>query len=148
MTLNELRVGSIVTHPLFETPTNVKAIAFNGLYIGTKDGLPLHIDDFKPVKITDEVLELLHFVKMKDTALGIGEFDWWETDDISLTHIHKGLYGIHGFTLIFLPGRNDSPPSEFTDITETFKLIRKYNREALLIQMMRDSERDGLYDIE
>ncbi len=40
----------------------------------------------------DEVLELLHFVKMKDTALGIGEFDWWETDDISLTHIHKGLY--------------------------------------------------------
>ncbi len=37
MMLNELRVGSIVTHPLFGTPTNVKAIAFNGLYIGTKD---------------------------------------------------------------------------------------------------------------
>ena len=96
MMLNELRVGSIVTHPIFGTPTNVKAIAFNGLYIGTKDGLPLHIDDFKPVKITDEVLESLHFVKMKDTAPGIGEFDWWETDDISLTHIHKGLYGIDG----------------------------------------------------
>jgi predicted metal-binding protein len=50
--------------------------------------------------------------------------------------------------LIFLPGRNDSPPSEFTDIAETFKLIRKYNREALLVKMMRDSERDGLYDID
>jgi hypothetical protein len=42
----------------------------------------------------------------------------------------------------------DSPPSEFTDIAETFKLIRKYNREALLVKMMRDSERDGLYDID
>jgi hypothetical protein len=94
MTLNELRVGSIVTHPLFGKPTNVKAIAFNGLYIGTKDGLPLHIDDFKPVEITDKVLELLKFVRMVETAPGIGEFDWWETDDVSLTHIHKGLYGI------------------------------------------------------
>jgi hypothetical protein len=35
---------------------------------------------------------------MKDTAVGIGEFDWWETDDISLTHIHKGLYGIEGLS--------------------------------------------------
>jgi hypothetical protein len=38
--------------------------------------------------------------------------------------------GNWGFTLIFLPGRNDSPPSEFTDITEIFKLIRKYVKEA------------------
>ena len=98
MTLNELRVGSIVTHPLFGTPTNVKAIAFNGLYIGTKDGLPLHIDDFKPVEITDKVLELLKFVRMTENALGIGEFDWWETDDLSLTHIHKGLYGVDGLS--------------------------------------------------
>ena len=93
-------MGSIVTHPLFGTPASVKAIAFNGLYIGTKDGLPLHIDDFKPVKITDEVLELLHFVKMKNTAPGIGEFEWWETDDTSLTHIHKGLYGIEGMSIM------------------------------------------------
>jgi len=98
MKLNELRVGSIVTHPLFGEPTSVKAIAFNGLYIGTKDGLPLHIDDFKPVEITDKVLELLKFVRMVDMAPGIGEFDWWETDDISLTHIHKGLYGVQGLS--------------------------------------------------
>ena len=98
MTLNELRVGSIVTHPLFGTPTKVRSIAFNGLYIGTKDGLPLHIEDFRPVEITDEILELLKFVRMVDTAPGIGEFNWWETDDVSLTHIYKGLYGIEGLS--------------------------------------------------
>jgi hypothetical protein len=98
MKLNELRVGSIVTHPLFGTPTSVKAIAFNGLYIGTKDGLPLHIDDFKPVEITDKALELLNFVKIVGTAPGIGEFDWWETDDVSLTYLNKGLYGVQGLT--------------------------------------------------
>ena len=98
MTLNELRVGSVVTHPIFGTPTKVRAIAFNGLYIGTKDGLPLHIEDFRPVEITDEILELLKFVRMVDTAPGIGEFDWWETDDMSLTHIHEGLYGVEGLS--------------------------------------------------
>ena len=98
MMLNELRVGSVVTHPLFGTPTVVKAIAFNGLYIGTKDGLPLHINDFKPVEITNKVLELLNFIKIVGTAPGIGEFDWWETDDVSLTHLHKGLYGIEGLS--------------------------------------------------
>ena len=24
--------------------------------------------------------------------------DWWETDDISLTHIHEGLYGVDGLS--------------------------------------------------
>jgi hypothetical protein len=98
MMLNELRVGSVVTHPLFDDPTAVRAIAFNGLYIGTEDGLPIHIDDFKPIEITDKVLELLKFVRMTNTAPGIGEFDWWETDDVSLTHIHKGLYGVGGLS--------------------------------------------------
>jgi hypothetical protein len=36
--------------------------------------------------------------------------------------------------LIFLPGRNDSPVSEFTDIEETFKLIRKYVKKAKWLQ--------------
>jgi hypothetical protein len=31
---------------------------------------------------------------------------------------------------MFLPGRNDSPPSEFTDIKEIFNLLRKYKREG------------------
>lgn len=98
MTLNELRVGSIVTHPIFGNPAKVRAIAFNGLYIGTEDGLPLHINDFKPVEITNKVLDLLNFIKIVGTAPGIGEFDWWETEDMSLTHIHKGLYGVEGLS--------------------------------------------------
>ena len=98
MKLNELRVGSIVTHPIFGTPTEVRAIAFNGLYIGGVGGVPIHIDDFKPVEITDEILDKLHFVKMTDEAPGIGEFSWWETESISLTHLHSGLYGIQGFS--------------------------------------------------
>ena len=98
MTLNELRVGSVVTHPIFGTPTKVRAMAFNGLYIGTSKGGPIHIDDFRPVEITDKVLELMKFVRMTETAPGIGEFDWWETDDMSLTHIHEGLYGVEGLS--------------------------------------------------
>ena len=98
MKLNELRVGSVVTHPIFGTPTKVRAMAFNGLYIGTPKGGPIHIDDFRPVEITDKVLELMNFVRMTDTAPGIGEFDWWETDGMSLTHIYKGLYGVEGLS--------------------------------------------------
>jgi hypothetical protein len=77
-----------------------------------------------------------------------GNYPWVYIDEICGIKVKEKLYGNHGFTLIFLPGRLDSPPSEFTDIPETFKLIRKYSREALLIQMMRDSEKDGLYDID
>ena len=98
MTLNELRVGSIVTHPIFGTPVAVRAIAFNGLYIGTENGLPLHINDFKPVEITEQILELLHFVRMTAEATGIGEYEWWETDTFSLTHLYKGLYGVEGLS--------------------------------------------------
>lgn len=98
MKLNELRVGSVVTHPLFGTPTVVKAIAFNGLYIGTKDGLPLHIDEFKPVELTDDVLLKLNFVKIVDHVPGIGQYEWWEGESFSLTHVFKGLYGVNGLS--------------------------------------------------
>jgi hypothetical protein len=62
--------------------------------------------------------------------------------------VTEKFYGNHGFTLIFLPGRNDSPPSDFTDIGETFKLIRKYSREDLLVKMMENDQKDGLYDVD
>ena len=78
----------------------------------------------------------------------VGNYPWVYLDEICGIKVKEKFAGNHGFTLIFLPGLTDSPPSEFTDITETFKLIRKYNREALLVKMMRDSEKDGLYDIE
>jgi len=98
MKLNELRVGSIVTHPLFGTPTVVKAIAFNGLYIGTEDGLPIHIDDFKPVELTDDIFYKLNCKKIVDHVPGIGEYDWWSGEDFALTHLYKGLYGVNGLS--------------------------------------------------
>ena len=55
-----------------------------------------------------------------------GNFPWIYIDEICGIKVKEKLYGNHGFTLIFLPGRLDSSPSEFTDITEIFKLIRKY----------------------
>jgi hypothetical protein len=117
--------------------------------IETKFGSYMERED-DPTKLTGDKIKV--FVeRLKKLGIEVklqGNFPWVYIDEICGIKVKEKLYGNHGFTLIFLPGRLDSPPSEFTDITETFKLIRKYNREALLIQMMRDSERDGLYDIE
>ena len=55
-----------------------------------------------------------------------GNFPWVYIDEICGKKVTERFKGNHGFTLIFLPGRYDSPVSEFTDITEIFKLIRKY----------------------
>ena len=55
-----------------------------------------------------------------------GNFPWVYIDEVCGKRVTERFLGNHGFTLIFLPGRNDSPVSEFTDITEIFKLIRKY----------------------
>ena len=78
----------------------------------------------------------------------VGNFPWVYINEICGIKVKEKFAGNHGFTLIFLPGRTDSPPSEFTDIAETFKLIRKYSREALLVKMMEDDQKDGLYDVE
>ena len=55
-----------------------------------------------------------------------GNFPWVYIDEICGKRVTEKFNGNHGFTIIFLPVRNDSPPSEFTDIKEIFKLIRKY----------------------
>ena len=75
-----------------------------------------------------------------------GNFPWVYIDEICGKKVTEKFEANHGFTLIFLPGRNDSPPSEFTDITEIFKLIRKYVREENLVQIMKNDEKDGLYE--
>jgi hypothetical protein len=75
-----------------------------------------------------------------------GNFPWVYIDEICGIRVTERFAANHGFTIIFLPGRNDSPPSEFTDITEIFKLIRKYIREAKLVEMMKNDEKDGLYE--
>jgi len=63
-----------------------------------------------------------------------GNFPWVYIDEICGIRVTESFCGNHGFTLIFLPGRNDSPVSEFTDIEEIFKLIRKYVKEAKVKQ--------------
>jgi hypothetical protein len=116
--------------------------------IETKFGTYMERED-DPTKLTGDKIKV--FVeRLKKLGIEIklqGNFPWVYIDEICGIKVKERFEGNHGFTLIFLPVRNDSPPSEFTDITEIFKLIRKYSREALLIQMMRDSEKDGLYDI-
>jgi hypothetical protein len=64
----------------------------------------------------------------------IGNFPWVYIDEICGIRVTESFAANHGFTLIFLPGRNDSPVSEFTDIEEIFKLIRKYVKEAKVKQ--------------
>ena len=64
-----------------------------------------------------------------------GNFPWVYIDEISGIRVTEKFAANHGFTLIFLPGRNDSPVSEFTDIEEIFKLIRKYVKEAKFRQI-------------
>ena len=76
-----------------------------------------------------------------------GNYPWVYIDEICGIRVKEKFAGNHGFTIIFLPVRNDTPPSDFTDIKETFKLIRKYSREALLIKMMEEDQKNGLYDL-
>ena len=58
-----------------------------------------------------------------------GNYPWVYINYICGKRVTETFEGNHGFTLIFLPGRNDSPPSNFTDIGEIFKLIRTYTQQ-------------------
>lgn len=100
MTIQEVRVGNLVHHPLFGDYTVIRSTAFNGFYIGTPKGNAIHIDDFTPVPISDILLEQMGFRYVEDHAPSIGNFGWWENDEIALTHIHEGLYGIEGMSII------------------------------------------------
>jgi hypothetical protein len=101
-----------------------------------------------PTKLTGDKIKVFveRLKKIGIEVKLVGNYPWVYIDEICGIRVKERFEGNHGFTLIFLPVRNDSPPSEFTDITEIFKLIRKYSREALLVKMMRDSEKDGLYE--
>ena len=54
-----------------------------------------------------------------------GNFPWIYINSINGKRVTETFQANHGFTVAFLPVRNDKE-IEFTDITETFKLIRKY----------------------
>ncbi len=101
-------------------------------------------------KISADKLDV--FVKrLKKIGIDIklsGNFPWVYINEICGIRVTEKFEANHGFTVMFLPGRNDSPPSEFTDITEIFKLIRKYVRQAKLVDIMKMDEKDGLYETE
>jgi len=58
-----------------------------------------------------------------------GNFPWVYLSEINGIRVKENFQANHGFTVMFLPGRNDSPPSEFTDIKEIFNLIKKYTKK-------------------
>ena len=84
-----------------------------------------------PTKLTGDKIKV--FVdRLKKIGIDVklsGNFPWVYIDEICGKRVTEKFEANHGFTLIFLPGRNDSPPSEFTDIKEIFKLLRKYTNE-------------------
>ena len=107
-----------------------------------------YVETESPTKLTGD--KITRFVeRLKKIGIDVklsGNFPWVYIDEICGIRVTEKFEANHGFTLIFLPGRNDSPVSEFTDITEIFKLIRRYSREARLVQMMKDDEENGLYE--
>ena len=81
-------------------------------------------------KISTDKLDV--FVKrLKKIGIDIklsGNFPWIYIQEINGKRVTETFQANHGFTVMFLPGRNDSPVSEFTDIKEIFNLIRKYTK--------------------
>ena len=117
----------------------------------TKEGKFRTYTEVKETSTTTlTMIKITTFVeRLKKIGIDIklpGNFPWVYIDEICGVRVTEKFEANHGFTLIFLPGRNDSPVSEFTDITEIFKLIRKYVRETKLIQIIKDDEKDGLYE--
>lgn len=76
-----------------------------------------------------EIDKLKVFVdRMKSININIklvGNYPWIYIDEINGKRVTEKFEGNHGFTIAFLPVRSDRE-LEFTDISEIFKLIRKY----------------------
>ncbi len=58
-----------------------------------------------------------------------GNFPWIYIDTINGKKVTEKFQGNHGFTVAFLPIRHGQK-MKFTDITEIFKLLRKYTRDV------------------
>ena len=98
----------------------------------TKFGTYIDMETKSNTELTSDKIKV--FVeRLKKLGIEVklqGNFPWVYITEICGKRVTEKFEGNHGFTLIFLPGRNESPPSEFTDITEIFKLIRKYTNET------------------
>ena len=75
-----------------------------------KDKLKVFVDRMKRINVN---------VKL------VGNYPWIYIDEINGKRVTEKFEGNHGFTIAFLPVRSDRE-LEFTDISEIFKLIRKY----------------------
>jgi hypothetical protein len=99
--------------------------------VESKFGTYIKMETETSTKLTGD--KITRFVeRLKKIGIDVklsGNFPWVYIDEICGKRVTEKFAGNHGFTIIFLPGRNDSPPSEFTDITEIFKLLRKYTNE-------------------
>lgn len=58
----------------------------------------------------------------------VGNYPWIYLDGINGKRVTERFQANHGFTIAFLPIQNDKQ-IQFTDISEMFKLIRKYIKE-------------------
>lgn len=54
-----------------------------------------------------------------------GNYPWIYLDKVNGKRVTEKFHADHGFTIAFLPVRKDQP-FHFTDISEIFKIIRKY----------------------
>ena len=104
--------------------------------VKTKFGTYIKMETETSTKLTGD--KITRFVeRLKKIGIDVklsGNFPWVYIDEICGVRVTETFLANHGFTIIFLPGRNDSPVSEFTDIEEIFKLIRKYVKKAKWLQ--------------
>lgn len=116
--------------------------------IETKFGTYIDMETKTNVEITSDKIKVFveRLKKIGIEVKLVGNYPWVYIDEICGIKVKEKFAGNHGFTIIFLPVRNDSPPSNFTDIGETFKLIRKYSRQGLLVKLMKDDEESGMYE--
>lgn len=76
--------------------------------------------------IMDRIEIFIH--RMKKIGIDIklvSNFPWIYIDTINGKRVTETFHGNHGFTIAFLPIKKDQEVV-FTDITEIFRLIRKY----------------------
>jgi hypothetical protein len=92
MDRKEFRVGNYVMHPLFQQPTTISAIAFNGLYIGSEGGVPLPMKDFKPVEITSEILLKAGFTKLEKPVSKSSPIAEYKYKGVRIAHDISGLF--------------------------------------------------------
>lgn len=57
----------------------------------------------------------------------VGNYPWIYLDSVNGNRVNEKFQANHGFTIAFLPIKKDQE-LHFTDICETFKIIRKYRK--------------------